>query len=230
MSKYTIELGTACKAVLGGAGETWKPSLDSYPIFDEAYRTVLNKKIVDHYYFSEIGLETIERFDHYLKERMNLIMPKYNKMYSAYLLDYNPLYNSNLQETNARTIAGTNSGTTGGSASSNVTTKRADEKNTNIESDTPSGNINIANVETGGYASKFNIAKQEFLNDETNAGTNSNTQTSSGEMQTTESYTRSIVGFSGANVNELLASYVKNIVNIDEMIINDLRDLFMQVY
>lgn len=32
--------------------------LDDYPIFDEEYRAVLNKKIIDHYYFCEIGFET----------------------------------------------------------------------------------------------------------------------------------------------------------------------------
>lgn len=65
--------------------------LNKYPIFDEAYREVLNKKIVDEYYFREIGVETPARFKHHLNHTMDMIMPYYNQLYESELLEIDPL-------------------------------------------------------------------------------------------------------------------------------------------
>ena len=67
-----------------------------YPIFDEAYRGVLEKKIIRHYYTREIGAETFGLFQLYLSDKMNEIMPYYNKLYMSELLekDIEPLTNS----------------------------------------------------------------------------------------------------------------------------------------
>ena len=55
--------------------------LQNYPIFDENYRSVLNKKILNHFYEEEIGFETANLFKFYLNNRMDEIMPKYNLLY-----------------------------------------------------------------------------------------------------------------------------------------------------
>lgn len=65
--------------------------LDSYPIFSEDYRAYLNQKIIEHFYFREIGLETPEKFAFFLHRKMNEIMPYYNKMYEAELIQFDPL-------------------------------------------------------------------------------------------------------------------------------------------
>ena len=57
--------------------------LDEYPLFDENYRPILNQKIIDHYYFREIGFETAAHFRQRLKSKMSLIMPKYNRLYDT---------------------------------------------------------------------------------------------------------------------------------------------------
>ena len=54
-----------------------------FPIFDENYRSVLETKILRHYYTREIGFETVGLWKHYLKTKLNEIMPKYNKLYEA---------------------------------------------------------------------------------------------------------------------------------------------------
>lgn len=66
-------------------------ALDRYPIFDESYRNYLNKKIIDHFYFREIGQETPDRFNFFLARKMNEIMPYYNQIYESTLIDYDPL-------------------------------------------------------------------------------------------------------------------------------------------
>lgn len=84
MAKYTIELG---KLVETG----YKLALDNYPIFSEDYRRYLNQKIIEHFYFREIGQETADRFNFFLRRKMNEIMPYYNKMYESTLIEFDPL-------------------------------------------------------------------------------------------------------------------------------------------
>lgn len=67
-----------------------------YPIFDEAYRPVLEKKILNHYYMREIGAETIGLWQHYLDQKLNEVMPYYNQLYESQLLEFNPLYDVDL--------------------------------------------------------------------------------------------------------------------------------------
>ena len=54
--------------------------LDDYPIFDEAYRKTLNDRIKKTYWLQEIAHETIDIFIWRLSLKMELIMPRYNRM------------------------------------------------------------------------------------------------------------------------------------------------------
>lgn len=84
MSKYSTEL----RYIINSGYDL---GLKDYEIFSEEYRAKLNKKIIDHYYFHEIGFETVGRFKHYLNTTMNEIMPYYNKLLQSELLEINPL-------------------------------------------------------------------------------------------------------------------------------------------
>ena len=98
MAKYTV-------TILSLQKNNFNFGLTSYPIFDEAYRNTLNNNILNYYLESEIGFETAELFKRILNDRMNLIMPKYNKMYlaEAQLINDGILGNVNLTETFDRT-------------------------------------------------------------------------------------------------------------------------------
>ena len=93
MSKFTTQLRWIVEQE---SKDTVKPSsqrypdkvytklgLSEYPIFDEDYRSALNDKIIDHFYFREIGFETAAQFQWYMRRTMNEIMPKYNMLYAA---------------------------------------------------------------------------------------------------------------------------------------------------
>lgn len=84
MARYTIELG---KLIESG----YPLSFGNYPIFDEEYRSILEQKVIDHYYFNEIGAETADRFSFYLRRKMREIMPYYNQLYATTLLEFDPL-------------------------------------------------------------------------------------------------------------------------------------------
>lgn len=71
---------------------------DPFPIWLEEHRAELEKKIIEHYYFRQIGFETVGRFKFYLNTRLREIMPRYNKLYKTTLYKYNPIENYNMTE------------------------------------------------------------------------------------------------------------------------------------
>ena len=77
MSFYTIELRHLIN--MG-----YVLNLNDYPIFSEDYRPILNDKIINHFYFREIGSETADRFNFRLGSKMAEIMPYYNLIYDSY--------------------------------------------------------------------------------------------------------------------------------------------------
>lgn len=90
MSQYTTQLRYILENPM------WtdeRLGLGNYPIFDESYRANLNQKIKDFYYFEEIAYETPARFCFKLRQKMNLIMPYYNKLYQSELLKIEPFLN-----------------------------------------------------------------------------------------------------------------------------------------
>ena len=69
-----------------------------YEFDDTSFKQELEQAIIDHYYFSEIGQETPDRFKQRFKTRWQRIMPYYNKLYNTTLLSYNPLVNYTITE------------------------------------------------------------------------------------------------------------------------------------
>ena len=116
MSDYTTELRYICETEAGltesvgynnvneviNNSRTKVFSFD-YPIFDNEYKPVLEKKIIKHFYTREIAYETYGRWKLALDAKMNEIMPYYNKLYNSELLEFNPLYDTDLTKDYNRT-------------------------------------------------------------------------------------------------------------------------------
>ena len=109
MSKYTTEVRYICEVAAGltestdytGVEEVIKKALPvvfdfSFPIFDENYRSVLETKILKHFYTREIGLETVGLWKLKLNTKLNEIMPYFNQLYSSQLYTFNPFYDVDL--------------------------------------------------------------------------------------------------------------------------------------
>ena len=107
MALYTTQVRTICQSILGYERQapaiqawdivekTWEDIFNPpFEIFDETYRKVLAKKILMHYYMREIAHETAAMWQLRLNIKMNEIMPYYNKLYKAYTLEFNPLYDT----------------------------------------------------------------------------------------------------------------------------------------
>lgn len=109
MSKYTTEVRFICEEAAGltssvgylGVNDVINTALPKvfnfdFPIFDEAYRPILEKKILKHYYTREIGLETVGLWKLFLDTKLNEIMPYYNQLYKSELITFNPMYDVDL--------------------------------------------------------------------------------------------------------------------------------------
>lgn len=142
MSKYTTELRFICEKYAGleeSGDYTSIPDVISksrskvfdfdYPIFDEAYRSILESKILRHFYLREICAETVGVWKHFLNIKMNEIMPYYNKLYKSELIEFNPLYDVDLTTDHVKDVKGT--GTLGNEYEENTRTS----KSTNIDED-----------------------------------------------------------------------------------------------
>lgn len=92
MAKYTAELNEVVQINNGEIETFFDELLATYPLFNPAYREELNKKIIKHYYFHEIGFETAERFVFEVNRKMDEIMLYYNKLYESEI-KINPLIN-----------------------------------------------------------------------------------------------------------------------------------------
>ena len=193
-----------------------------FPIFDEAYRSVLETKILKHYYTREIGFETVGLWKLKLDTKMNEIMPYYNKLYSSELLEFNPFYDVDYytkrddsykyDETSSAT------GTSNNTRTDNLTHR-------NMYSDTPQGAL--TGVENENYLTS--------ASKDTDTGTVNNNGNTSGNgsrnYTNVDDYLEHVYGKRGsATYPELLQEYRKTFLNIDMQVIDELENLFMNVW
>lgn len=244
MAHYTTQLRSLIE-------NNFDLQLNEYPIFSEDYRETLNQKIIDHYYFSEIGFETAGLFRHRLKTKLNEIMPYYNQLYSSQLLEISPLldFEETTEETKSMTggdsMTGTATDSTTDSGSTSGTSSATSSTSTtagslNVSSDTPQGFLSIGSIESNTYASEAQQSEDTGSSSSQSATTNGTTYqdtksaTGSSSSTTTKNQTdtlgRHYYGFRGKSQAELLKIYRETFINIDMMIINELADLFMLVY
>ena len=119
MAKYTTEVRSICEnyanlkeskgynSIQSILNNSWDKVFDfDFPIFDENYREPLCKKILKHFYTKEIGEETVGLWKLRLDDRMNEIMPYYNKLYESELISIEPLINYRVRNNGNNTKTG----------------------------------------------------------------------------------------------------------------------------
>ena len=242
MSKYTTELRFICESKAGLSNSvgfnqiddvisnSWNKIFDNFPIFDESYRSVLCSKILKHYYTREISAETVGLWQLWLNTRMGEIMPYYNKLYESALLEFDPFKDTNY----SRNHGGTFTGDTVRNGRSeidvdNSVTSNGTSSSKNLFSDTPQGAI--TNIENESYLTNATLIKDTDTNT-TNTDGNSTTQnTETTGITNTDNWIETIVGKqSTVSYSKLLQEFRDTFLNIDVMIINDLSDLFMNLW
>ena len=194
MNKYTITLG-----------EIVENNIEifdfDYPFYNEERRKQFEKHFIEHFYFDEIGQETVARFKQRLKIRLNLIMPYWNKIFLADELEQRILDNYDVTETYTREVENSTS------ATSNNTSK-------NLASDTP---VTRTDLNDNDYYSS--IIKD--------IGEGS----SQAEGESKEKWTRRMTGNIGVQTDaDAIIKYWQSLRQIELEIFQECSDLFMGVY
>lgn len=218
MAHYTITIKTLID-------NNFDFKMTDYPIFDENYRNVLNKKILNHYYENEIGFETAPLFRFYLNNKLNEIMPYYNILYEKQLQLLNNIdKNVNLVED----FKGTNTNeSTTNTESESTSNSSGTSKNKNLFQDTPQGDLNNTELENQTWATNYTMNNTKNENEINDNSSSNGTANSNG----TNNYLKTIIGNNGGRYNlDILSDLQKNLMNIDLLIITELNDLFMGLY
>lgn len=292
-ASYTMDVRTICETYANVESPGWsdQTTVDtiidnaipkvfnfSYPIFSEDYRKTLEHHILQHFYTREIAFQTVGRWKLGLQQKLNDIMPYYNKLYESQELDVDPFNNIDVTETsessgnttskNNTTRNGTSvttgssetndtaDGTSGTETNGTTTTNNSQDttaSRTDAFSDTPQGTL--SNVDNLTYLTEYRKIGENnnvtdtgeqtttgnadvTTHDETNSNTKTNsqtetdsTETASGETTNSGNYTKTIKGKNtGTSYSELITAYRETFLNIDMMIIEELEELFLQIY
>ena len=222
MAKYTITIKTLID-------NNFDFQMTQYPLFDENYRETLNHNILYHYYENEIGFETAPLFRLYLNQKLNENLLLNNVNITEQLQGNNT--------NNTTTIENNTSNTTTTGNSTSQSTNNGTLNNKKLFQDTPQGEISNTDINNQKWATNVtfdNNTSNNTINDtSSNSGTANNTSSNSGtaNVQETNNYIKTIIGNNGSKFNiDILNDIKNNLMNIDLMIINELYDLFMQIF
>lgn len=302
MSVYTMELRVAMEALTGATEKEEYSGVDElisnarplifdfdYPIFDTSYKSVLESKILKHYYFHEICDVPLARWKLMLDNKMNEIMPYYNQLYSSEKLTITPLINESRERSYTKDTSSTSEGqstmqssdTSTGHTETNETSSGTDNMTENTQgsgtrtgettsnreetrngqaltSDTPQGTI--TDVDDNGYLSGVQRTSESVTDEQTvttsentgdtsqstRTGTTSGTthsetdttitngrtgtDTSTAKINTLDDYLEKTSGITGVSQSQLLTEYRNTFLNIDQMVLRELRPLFFLLY
>lgn len=205
MSKYTTEVRFICEQYYGLDESKGYDDVDTiitnaanrifenFPIFDEAYRLPLEKKILRHYYTREICAETVGLWKLWLNNRMNEIMPYYNMLYSSALLEFDPMHDIDYTVNHTGNDS-SNEGLEVTSEESGNVSYTKDTKTTTDDDATKTYNTQVANNETN---------TRTLNTKDTEGGTTervyNTTESETGDITRTDNLTRNLTGNSTLN-------------------------------
>lgn len=188
--------------------------LEHYPIFNEEYRSRLNGVIIDHFWNQEIGQESTDMFHHSLRRKLNLIMPSYNQLYENTLIKWDPMNTVDIQTLTTGDMSSISNALV---ESENDGTAKSDSGAT--EYSMPQNELH----DDGNYATS--ASKGDSTSSSKNLGKESNKQDQTQNQKGTSRTT----GHSSSPIQSILAAR-SAILNVEQLILADMADLFMRVW
>lgn len=238
--------------------EKFQLAMTAYPIHNESYRPTLNNNIFNYYQHYEISMCNVDKWLSLLSARMAIIMPKYNLLYESLDIKFNPLENydeyrelnhtgsedmkrnTTTDENNSSTMSQNNDG--GATDTANATTSTTGY---NRGSDSPQGNLATAPNSTnmGYYATDETYTRSNTTSDTTANNVHHDATTGQGtnaiDRDVSDTYDKNNQyndaehkhgTAPGSNYSKMIADYRNLAISIDEMIIEELDDLFFTVF
>lgn len=228
MAKYTMELRDII--------ESQNVNLFDFDYEYYADNYALQKRFenmfIQHYYFHEIGFETVERFKWNLKARLDINAPKYKQYWDSHLKSKNIDFTVNKEyyETVTRELETENA--TSSSSTNNAISKSESDSSYNAQ--TKSSNIadgvNMARLDNEYVTSIQSDVNRTQTEDVHKAETQDKSNTTGAGKQS-ETLTTSGKGNIGTTSSaQLIKEWRDIMLNLDKQIIEDCSDLFMQIY
>lgn len=228
----------------------------NYPVVTETPKEELETKIIRHYYMREIGCETYGQWKFFLENKMNEIMPYYNELYKSASLEFNPFEDVNYSKQHYGHEDGSSNSTnefydtskrTEGTTDKTEYHSRDDtsrnDKHWEYYSDTPQGSVSRIDIDGNNYLTNATkntaddtgaIARSgydELKRTGSTTDESNNYRTINTGYGTNDNYTDTVTGkMSAESYSNRLLEYRKTILNIDMMVIDELADLFMNIY
>lgn len=182
MAKYTTEVRTICESYSGLTASVGYSQIEKviekskekifdfdFPIFDESYRSVIEIKILKHFYTREIGLETVGLWKLKLNVKMNEIMPYYNQLYKSALLEFNPLYDVDVTRKHEGANTGDKNSVETNGETSGVSEAYSDNENTEKSSKgTNNGSVSNTSENNTNHLDKYSDTPQGSVSNLTN--------------------------------------------------------------
>ena len=211
-----------------------------YPLSNKITKEDFECQIINHFFMRRIGQQTFLAFKMRLENKLNEIMPYYNKIFDSYT-DWDIFANG---ETEIETIAdsktynenGTNATTTDKDVTNTNTTQTSTNSSTSTTSDrryskTPQNEL--SNIRDGKYVTDYNYDQNAGIDSATSNGTSSNTTqddtTINGSHSKTGneslSHTRNNQRINN-NKMDLYKQFIEETRKIMSLIYNDLECLF----
>ncbi len=197
--KKTRELATYSRAIIFDF---------NYPLSNKVNREYFECQILNHYIMRRIGFETPTAFEIALENKLNEIMPDYNKLFD--MLDGWDIFNDGENVTRTQTTTNTLSNT--GTNTTNSTTNNTSDRR---YSETPQNQLQ--DVRDGKYITEYNYDTTNG----TNNITSNDTTNSNGSGTINETITRT-----PAEKMSLYNEYKTNLTHIMTLIYKDLDVLF----
>lgn len=171
---------------------------------DPLWKPELEKKIIDYFYYREIGFETPDRFKHYFRTKMQITMPYYNKLYKE-LIDKSYAIDEIINRNEQEIYSGSRDQDTETGSNSTGEFRSTDyPQNTGITN----SNLDRASEEVNSLSSTIDdTISENFTREKT-----------SGEVRQTITYT------------EIVNNFNSEVFNLESRIINELTHYFMMVF
>lgn len=179
-----------------------------YPLSDKIDKATFETNIINHFLMRRIGQETYTSFKLMLYNKLNEIMPFYNKLFDS--LEGWDLFNDG----ELMTRTNENKSNTKTSNNSNNTTESTSDRR---YSDMPDNHL--SDIQSGAYLTDYNLDKNSAHS----------TDTSTGDAESTSNDIEQIIRAPGDKIS-IYREFLNNTNNIYSMIYKDLSSIFYGLY
>lgn len=197
-----------------------------YPFYtsDKKVKQEFEELFINRYYFHEIGAETVDRWKQMLKARLMLKMPYYTQLYQTEWkrVGKDMMNSKDLTETTTRKLESSDLS----KASSSHKTSSSGQANGTGEESNISDGVNLVKLDEG---NRTGMTKSSSTSSGSSSGTSTSDTASNSDLE--ETITFHSYGDIGIQTPAYaITEWRKVIINLNEMLINELDDLFMKIY